>query len=123
MRDDETQAVSDGIAALAARVKAPGRNVTLKLLTGTHAGRLHVIRGEVTVVGRASVCDVQIDEGSLSRKHCRIVRTVGGYVIEDLDSRNGTQVDGKKVKTARLNDGALIELAAGTTIKFAVMDD
>ena len=43
-------------------------------------------------------------------RHCRIAPGDGGWQVEDLDSSNGTFVDGKRVTSAPLVDGARIEL-------------
>ena len=51
-------------------------------------------------------------DGSVSSKHARIVRTDDGFVIEDLQSRNGTFVNGERVTEGprKLNDGDLVRL-------------
>ena len=120
--DDETQAVSDGTSQFQG-IARPARP-TLKVLTGSQAGLTHVMAGEQTVVGRGAQCDLQIEDASLSRRHCRLLRRGGGFFIEDLESRNGTRVDGERISAVRpIYDGALIELAAGMTLKFSVKDD
>jgi diguanylate cyclase (GGDEF)-like protein len=121
--DDETAAVSDGTGS-GLRLLPRGLKPTLRVLTGTQAGRTYVIAGQELVVGRGSGCELQIDDGVLSRQHCRILRSGDSFVIEDLGSRNGTRVDGAPVTEIRLlPDGAQIQLGGGVTIKFSVKDD
>lgn len=61
-------------------------------------------------VGRDAACDVVLDDDSVSRKHAELFRDDRGqYRIKDLDSANGTFIDGEKVSAATLlPDGARI---------------
>jgi len=59
-------------------------------------------------IGRNDDNDVAIADGRVSRHHARIVADGGGFAIEDLQSSNGTFVDGASVKHARLHPGATI---------------
>ncbi len=62
-------------------------------------------------LGRASTNTIAIPDGSVSSQHARIVRTPDGFVLEDLQSRNGTFVNGEQVTDKRLlADGDLIRL-------------
>ena len=97
---------------------------TLKILTGLEAGRTHVLLGHETVVGRGAQCELSIDDGALSRRHCRVFRSGDTFVIEDLSSLNGTRVDGVAISLAvPLREGAIIHLAAGAAIKFSWQDE
>jgi len=49
------------------------------------------------VIGRGVECDVVIKDSKASRKHCRLVRKDDGFLLEDLGSKNGTFVDGKRI--------------------------
>jgi FHA domain/Protein of unknown function (DUF3662) len=59
-------------------------------------------------IGRNDDNDVVIVDGRVSRHHARIVTDGGGFAIEDLQSSNGTFVDGAQVRHARLHPGASI---------------
>lgn len=50
------------------------------------------------VVGRQEGCDIVITHTKISRQHFRIVNTAKGWVIEDLNSTNGTYLNGKRIK-------------------------
>jgi pSer/pThr/pTyr-binding forkhead associated (FHA) protein len=54
-------------------------------------------RREEIVIGRGVECDVVIKDVKASRRHCRLVRKGEGFLLEDLGSKNGTFVDGKKI--------------------------
>ena len=62
-------------------------------------------------IGRAPENAIAIADGSVSSKHARIVRGESGFVLEDLQSRNGTFVNGEKVTEPRaLADGDILRL-------------
>jgi predicted component of type VI protein secretion system len=64
------------------------------------------------VIGRATGCDLVLDDGKCSRKHARIC--IEGSVVEilDLDSSNGTLLNGKPVQRRLLRDGDKVQIGA-----------
>ena len=60
------------------------------------------ITRDITVVGRREFCDVQVNDASLSKRHCVLVKTEGLIVIRDLGTTNGTKVKGQRVRWASL---------------------
>ncbi len=60
------------------------------------------ITKDVTVVGRKPYCDVVVDDPSLSKRHCILVKTEGLLVVRDLATTNGTKVKGQRVRWAAL---------------------
>src|SRR5437660_10087022 len=65
-------------------------------------------------VGRDESADVNINDDSLSRRHFIIVREGESYLLKDLNSQNGTSVDGKRVQAAKLRHHDCI--VAGRTL-------
>ncbi len=62
-------------------------------------------------IGRSSSHSISIPDGSVSSNHARIVRTDKGFVLEDMQSRNGTFVNGEQVTGHRLLvDGDLLRI-------------
>ncbi|HEX2836399.1 MAG TPA: FHA domain-containing protein [Thermoanaerobaculia bacterium] len=62
-------------------------------------------------IGRAPESGITIADGSVSSRHARILRTPQGFFVEDLQSRNGTFVNGERVVERRqLTDGDLIRV-------------
>ena len=61
--------------------------------------------GGVKTVGRATRADFVIDAALVSRLHCRLEADDERLSVVDLDSTNGTWVNGKRVERARLGDG------------------
>ncbi len=66
--------------------------------------------GDRLVIGRLADCDLVIDDPAVSRQHAEVVRTPLVTVV-DLDSTNGTRVDGLAVSRHELRDGETIEIA------------
>jgi hypothetical protein len=69
--------------------------------------------GEPYVLGRHPDCDLVLDDDSVSRRHASIAREGDRWLIVDLGSRNGTQVNGWRVAEAHVFDGD--ELVLGRT--------
>jgi pSer/pThr/pTyr-binding forkhead associated (FHA) protein len=68
---------------------------------GAIARRWELDQGPVSV-GRGETADVVIGDASLSRRHFVVDRVGDGYVLKDLNSNNGTWVDGQPAKDTRL---------------------
>jgi len=63
------------------------------------------------VIGRAPDCAISVNDGSISSRHARVTRSPEGFSIEDLQSRNGTFVNGERVDKPRLlADGDVVRL-------------
>ncbi len=60
---------------------------------------------DVGTIGRAPGSDILLTEPSVSRNHARIFREGGHYWLKDLESANGTTLNGKRVKLQMLGDG------------------
>jgi phosphoserine phosphatase RsbU/P len=83
----------------------------LRGISGPIAGVEFPLDRDAMTLGRQDQCDIILEVDSVSREHARIVRGDGGYLIEDLQSRNGTYVNGVKVHTSvRLNNGDHIRI-------------
>lgn len=74
------------------------------------------ITKDITAIGRSSKNDVVIRQGELSRFHCQIRKTVDGYMIVDLDSRNGIHFNGNRIKEKKLEVGDEILVGKSTII-------
>ncbi len=64
------------------------------------ASRVQRFSSTVITVGRATDCELCVDDPSISRRHCRISRAADGWVVEDLGSANGTAVAGRRIAGA-----------------------
>ena len=71
------------------------------------------LRQGVTSIGRGEECEVSFDDSLVSRRHARIVLMGDVAVIEDLASRNGVQVNGRRIDgRERLVDGDRVRIGA-----------
>ncbi len=90
----------------------------LRIERGTEPGRCFKL-SEEAFIGRGRNCSVLVDEQDVSRRHARIFKHKDCYWIEDLDSRNGTSVNGRKIEgPAELSPGDHIRVGR-TWISFA----
>ncbi|MGH9255610.1 MAG: FHA domain-containing protein [Vicinamibacterales bacterium] len=65
-----------------------------------------ILPGGVRTIGRSTGADFILDAPLVSRVHCRLTAlTDGGLEVRDLDSTNGTFVNGRRTETARLASG------------------
>ena len=69
------------------------------------------------IIGRGETAQLQIKSENVSRAHAELVRTSDGYQLRDLNSTNGTAVNGQPVSEAALEDGDSITIA-GTELTF-----
>ena len=76
--------------------------------------------GEIHV-GRDPSNLLSINDPSLSRRHCALSRDADGYNIRDLNSRNGTAVNGVSVKETRLRHGD--QISVGDSIFLLLLQD
>jgi sigma-B regulation protein RsbU (phosphoserine phosphatase) len=72
----------------------------------------HHLLSVPSVLGRDPSCEIMVDDPSASRRHALIRPGPGGYVVEDLGSKNGTLVNDVPTTSARLLDGDVIMIGA-----------
>jgi pSer/pThr/pTyr-binding forkhead associated (FHA) protein len=61
--------------------------------------------GSVKTIGRSTGAEFILDAALVSRLHCQLTATAESVKVKDLDSTNGTFVNGKRIQTAELRDG------------------
>jgi pSer/pThr/pTyr-binding forkhead associated (FHA) protein len=71
---------------------------------------------DLYIIGRQEDADIHIDNLGVSRHHARLRRDGSVYAVEDLDSANGTFVNGKQVSRHNLNDGDEVTIGKYTLI-------
>lgn len=87
--------------------------------SGRSAGRGIAIKRQKLLIGRAEECDVRPLSEEVSRRHCEIVHGGGQVTVEDLGSRNGTFVNGRKIEVkTTLADGDILRIGS-LELKFA----
>jgi len=94
----------------------------VRLIVQSGAGKgkeISLPEGEV-LVGRRKGCHIRLSDARVSRQHCKITFDGTAAVVEDLDSANGTLVNGVKVKQAALKPGDLVQVGG---IMFSVVSE
>ena len=79
-------------------------------LTGMFKGESYRLTGEKLTLGRDTSNSVQIGDATVSKKHCAIEAVKDSFELVDLDSHNGTFVNGIPVKRRTLAHGDVIRL-------------
>ena len=78
--------------------------VVLKVVGGKNDGREITIAVPRFIIGRGDTAHLRPASDLVSREHCEILVSDGSVIINDLKSRNGTFVNGKRIKVADLHD-------------------
>lgn len=82
----------------------------IRFLTGPLTGQSVLMQKDVYVIGRTPDCDLQINSDGISKNHCKLIVSNGEIIVEDLNSRNGTFVDGRKISKSSVKVGQKISL-------------
>jgi sigma-B regulation protein RsbU (phosphoserine phosphatase) len=80
-------------------------------VTGPSMGQRITLTREQYVLGRHPECDIVLESGAVSRQHAKAVKIPSGYAIEDMNSRNGTIVNGTIIQgSTPLRDGDMVRI-------------
>ena len=64
------------------------------------------------VLGRSRECDIQVEDPNVSRRHAELRQEGASYWIVDLDSTNGIEVNGRRVKRSKLESGDIFTVGS-----------
>lgn len=100
------------------------RRATLTVMNGTLVEQLWEVSQDEVVIGRdAGACHVVLPHLEISRRHAKLTREGDGWWLVDLNSRNGTRVNGRPISDrTMLCDGDEIALAANVKLRFRLDD-
>jgi transcriptional regulator with PAS, ATPase and Fis domain len=85
----------------------------VEIRSGSGAGRRILTQGPEALIGTLAECEVRLEDDTVSRKHAKLSALAQGILLTDLESKNGTRVEGVPVREALLDDGD--EIIAGET--------
>ncbi|WP_161887511.1 FHA domain-containing protein [Marisediminicola antarctica] len=94
----------EAIAAL------PSGSALLVVRRGPNTGARFLLDSDVTTVGRHSNADIFLDDVTVSRRHTEFLRHGTSFEIRDLGSLNGSYLDGVRIDSAVLQDGAEVQI-------------
>jgi two-component system, cell cycle response regulator len=102
--------------------RSPRDRAYLIVLAGSNVGEMYRVEGPEIVIGRASGANIRLNDDGISRRHARLLQVGNQVLIEDLNSSNGTLVNGEQVKQLALHDGDKIRVGSTTILKFTYHD-
>lgn len=90
------------------KIKRPRRQI--RVISGPLRGTVHAIRCRLHI-GRAGSSDIQIIDDDVSRQHAEVIENIyGEHILVDLDSSNGTLVEGRRISRVKLRPGMVFEI-------------
>jgi hypothetical protein len=101
-------------------VRAPRQGFRLRVESGSSPAIEAVFWDERVLVGRSPDADVVVDDDTASRIHCEITWEDDAFVLRDLGSRNGTWLNGMRVREIYLSRETQIGVGA-TTLSFSLV--
>lgn len=95
----------------------------LVICEGASEGMRYELAGEETIIGRNPTTDISLNDESISREHAIVTRdeATGEWMLEDLQSTNGSKVNGKRVRSSPLAHGDEVQVGH-TKFKFLLND-
>jgi len=91
----------------------------LTVIEGKYTNQYWVIDQPEMVLGRDDECDIVLPERQISRQHIRVTRVENQFFIEDLESRNGTWINGQRIQGKQeLFDGDEVHVALAIRMRF-----
>jgi hypothetical protein len=84
----------------------------------TWNGARHEISKRRVVIGRSKDADIRVDDPNVSRRHAEVQQEGATWWLVDLDSTNGVEVQGRRVKRLKLEDGTRFTIGS-TEIAFS----
>jgi hypothetical protein len=77
---------------------------------GGREGEIVGLDSDVLTIGRSPHSDLFLDDVTVSRHHARVLHDNGGFLVEDLNSLNGTYVNRKRIERHQLFDGDELQI-------------
>ena len=96
------------------------KEACMVVIYGPELGKKYNLETPSIIVGRSSKSDIQIDQESVSRNHCKLINTGKTILLRDLGSTNGTYVNDDAIDEHVLRDGDFIKVFL---VDFAVIQE
>ena len=125
MKDSQTNNLSPATLVVASDEHANllrVRKTKLLVISGPLQGREVLLNSDTFTIGSGAYNNLVIGDSTVSKRHCEVIVGESGYQIRDLNSTNGTLVQGVRVSSAHLAPGAEIQLGK-SRIVFCPLQD
>ena len=83
-----------------------------EIVTLTYDGKRHEVDKRRVVMGRSKECDIKLEDPNASRRHAELRQEGSAYWLVDLDSTNGSAVNGHRTARAKLESGDTITIGS-----------
>jgi pSer/pThr/pTyr-binding forkhead associated (FHA) protein len=83
----------------------------LGMLVSIESGNPYVLAKPAVHIGRRAGCDIVLPYSNVSGRHCLLFVENGYWMVEDLNSTNGTRVNGRRVEEHLLLPGDILSIA------------
>ncbi len=119
--DDERTAIVNLVGLQSARAVTRDRHLLVRL-QGGQVGQVIPLGGRTCRVGRARDSDLLLPDAGVSRYHARFTWQSQGYLLEDLQSANGTYVNNTRVDKVKLKAGDVVRFGADPACTYVLRD-
>ena len=98
-------------------------SAVLRIRNGGFEGMTYPLDSEETLIGRNPTTDITLLDEGISREHALVHydQSMDRYTVEDLQSTNGTKVNGKRIRSVELHPGDTLQI--GSTLFEFVRED
>ncbi|HEU0032454.1 MAG TPA: GGDEF domain-containing protein [Kofleriaceae bacterium] len=121
---DEEPTATTNLADVAVEAERERHKPSLTVMTGPATGTMFKLARGASVIGRAPNCEIKLVDEGISRHHARLRHEGDKLFVEDMQSRNGTFVNGvRATKPVQLKEGDKLQIGRSTILKFALQDE
>jgi pSer/pThr/pTyr-binding forkhead associated (FHA) protein len=100
----------EGARGRADHVDAAVPAAVVVIREGFDVGRTYPLTSRANTLGRGTACEICLPDKTVSRRHCQISWGGIAYVLQDLNSSNGTFLNGEQIQEAFLHDGDMLQV-------------
>ena len=106
-----------------AQTAAPRDRHLLVRVHGNQLGQVIRLDNAEYSIGRSMESNIWLNDSGMSRHHAKLRREGSSYSVEDLESANGSFVQGERIKKRQLTDGDMIQLGPSVIFRYSITDE
>lgn len=121
--DEETQTEPGEVDEAGLKAPLHRTNAYLIVITGTGVGTMYKVPSGEAIIGRSTRAEIKLLDDGVSRAHARIRPDGNQLILEDLGSRNGTFINGRRLdRPTPLSDGDKVQIGRTSVLRFSYHD-